>query len=83
MMHEHIGRSRPTANVTNVADDARLAGPEAIKDALPVDTIDEAVDMFSLDFSLEEPLLNMLGVGAIDAVTERRPVLATRRRMSR
>ena len=60
----------------DVANHAGLAGAKAIEDPLPVQAIGETVEVFSRDPHLDEALLKVLGMSAIDAVTERLAVLA-------
>ena len=61
----------------NVADYLRGAGAKAIEDALPIITVDKAIDVFRRDPSLEETLLQMLRMRAVHAVAKRRSVLAS------
>ena len=70
--HREIEADRERCDVANHAG---LAGAKASEDPLPVQAIGETVDIFSRDSHLDEALLKVLGMGAIDAVTERRAVL--------
>ena len=70
--HRKVDAGRESGDV---ADYLRGVRAKAIEDALPIGAIGVAIDVFRRDSRLKETLLQMLRVGAIDAVAERRSIL--------
>ena len=66
----------PTVRVATLQTTFGLAGSEARKNAFAVGPIDKTIDVLGRDSGLDEPLLKMLGMCPIDAIDQRRSVLA-------